>query len=133
MDNLWTKVVRRKYIDPIPLEDWIRSQEKRQKNVSVIWKVTVEAFSVIEQGLAWKIGDGSLCRIGRDPWVGCNEAYALSSGLLRHLDQKRIYTLNQVEKVGHSTIWGQAWKSAEDLGLNIRWRNEWSSFVQELQ
>jgi len=131
-ENLWTRVVRRKYIDPVPLEDWIRSQEKRKKNVSVVWKAMVEAFSVIEQGLAWKIGDGRHCRIRRDPWVGCNEAYALSPGLLRHLDHKGIYTLNQVEKIGQSSIWGQAWKSAEDLGLNIRWKNEWCSFIQEL-
>eukprot|EP00253_Pinus_taeda_P014434 PITA_14434 len=131
-ENLWTRVVRRKYIDPVPLEDWIRSQEKRKKNVSVVWKATVEAFSVIEQGLAWKIGDGRKCRIGRDPWVRCNEAYALSPGFLRHLDHKGIYTLNQVEKIGQSTIWGQAWKSAEDLDLNIRWKNEWCSYIQEL-
>eukprot|EP00253_Pinus_taeda_P015896 PITA_15896 len=98
MENLWTRVVKRKYIDPTPMEDWIRSQNKKIKNISAIWKATVEAFSVIEQGLAWKVGDGRLVRIGRDPWVGCNEAYALSPGLLRHLVSKGITALNQVEK-----------------------------------
>eukprot|EP00253_Pinus_taeda_P002838 PITA_02838 len=132
IENLWTRVVKRKYIDQIPLEDWIRSQEKKMKHSSVIWKATVEAFTVIEQGLAWKVGDGRHVRIGRDPWVGCNENFALSAGLLRHLDSKGFFTLNQVEKVGHSTIWGQAWKSAEDLRLNIRWHNEWASFINEL-
>lgn len=132
MENIWTKVVKRKYIDPAPLEDWIQSQDKKTKNISVIWKATVEAFSVIEQGLAWKVGDGRHIRIGRDPWVGCNEAFALSPGFLRHLDSKGITTLNQVEKVGHSTIWGQAWKNDEDLGINIRWKNEWASYIQEL-
>eukprot|EP00253_Pinus_taeda_P030772 PITA_30772 len=132
METLWTRVVKRKYIDPIPMEDWIRSQEKKMKHSSVIWKATVEAFSVIEQGLAWKVGDGRHVRIGRDPWVGCNENFALSPGLLRHLDSKGFFTLNQVEKVGHSTIWGQAWKNAEDLGLKIRWHNEWASYIKEL-
>eukprot|EP00253_Pinus_taeda_P014042 PITA_14042 len=93
---------------------------------------TLEAFTVIEQGLAWKFGDGSHIRVGRDPWVGCSEAYALSPGLLRHLDSKGIVTLNQVEKVGLSNVWGQAWKNDVDLGLNIRWKNEWASFIQEL-
>eukprot|EP00253_Pinus_taeda_P015318 PITA_15318 len=132
MENLWSRVIRRKYIDPTPLEDWIRSQEKKSKQSSVIWKATIEGFSVIEQGLAWKVGDGKNVKIGRDPWVGCNESFALSPGLLRHLDSRGIFTLNQVEKVGQSNIWGQAWKSAEDLGLNIRWHHEWSSFVNEL-
>lgn len=132
MENLWTKVVKRKYIDPTPLDEWIRSQDKQVKNTSVIWKATVVAFTVIEQGLAWKVGDGKQIRIGRDPWVGCNEAYALSPGLLRHLDNKGISNLNQVEKVGLSTIWGQAWKNDEDLDLNLRWKNEWASYIQEL-
>eukprot|EP00253_Pinus_taeda_P004076 PITA_04076 len=132
MENLWTKVVKRKYIDPTPLEDWISSRDKKLKHSSVIWKATVEAFSVIEQGLAWKVGDGKHVRIGRDPWVGCNEAFAISPSLLRHLDSKGIFTLDQVEKAGHSFIWGQAWKNAEELGLNIRWHDEWAIFVNEL-
>lgn len=132
MENLWTRVIKRKYIDPIPLEDWIRSQDKKTKQSSVIWKATVEAFTVIERGLAWKVGDGKNVRIGRDPWVGCNQSYALSPGLLRHLASKGFFTLNQVEKVGQSTIWGQAWKNAVDMGLNIRWHNEWASFIEEL-
>eukprot|EP00253_Pinus_taeda_P034216 PITA_34216 len=133
MENLWTRVVKRKYIDPIPLEDWIRSQNKKKKNVSTIWKATVEAFSVIEQGLAWKVGDGRHIRIGRDPWIGCNEDFALSPGLLRHLDSKGITALNQVEKVGQSTIWGQAWKDDVDLGIHVRWKAEWEVFIKELQ
>eukprot|EP00253_Pinus_taeda_P004658 PITA_04658 len=133
MENLWTRVVKRKYIDPIPMEEWIRSQNKKVKNSSAIWKAMVEAFSVIEQGLAWKVGDGRQIRIGKDPWVGCNEAFSLSLGLLRHLDSKGISSLNQVERAGQSTIWGQAWKDDEALGLNARWKNEWEGFIKELQ
>lgn len=125
--------MKRKYIDPVPLEDWIRSQNKKIKNISAIWKATVEAFSLIELGLAWKVGDGRQIRIGRDPWVGCNEAFALSPGLLRHLDSKGITSLNQVERVGQSTIWGQAWKNDVKLGINFRWKNEWEVFIKELQ
>lgn len=74
MENLWTKVVKRKYIDPMPLEDWIRMPNKKGRNCSVIWKATAEAFRVIEQGLAWRVGNGENVQIGRDPWVGCSEA-----------------------------------------------------------
>eukprot|EP00253_Pinus_taeda_P008825 PITA_08825 len=136
----WDKIARpkawggmgRKYIDPCPLEDWIRTPGKSSKQSSVFWKATVAGFSIIEQGLAWKVGDGQNVRIGRDPWVGCNDLYALSQGLLDQLDNRGIYTLNQVEKVGQSTIWGQAWLSAEDLGLHIRWHPEWSQYISEL-
>eukprot|EP00253_Pinus_taeda_P017420 PITA_17420 len=58
MENLWTRTVKRKYIDPTPLEAWIRNPVKSQKKVSAIWKATLESFKVIEQGLAWKVGNG---------------------------------------------------------------------------
>eukprot|EP00253_Pinus_taeda_P015021 PITA_15021 len=106
-ENLWTRVVKRKYIDPRPLDDWIRDPNKKGKNFSVIWKVTSEAFKVIEQGLSWQVGRGDNVRIGKDPWVGCNERYALSQGLIRHLESKGILLLHQIEKFSHSTIWGK--------------------------
>lgn len=129
MENLWTRVVKRKYIDPVPLEDWITNPSKKEKNVSVVWKATVEDFKVIEQGLAWQIGNGGNLKIGKDPWVGCNEKYALSPGLIRHLESKGILFLSQVEKVGLSTIWGQAWKTGEELELRPLW---WNDYIQEL-
>eukprot|EP00253_Pinus_taeda_P009549 PITA_09549 len=132
LDNLWTRVLKRKYIDPVPLEDWIRNPVKSKQHASVIWKATVDSFKVIEQGLAWKIGNGRNLKIGKDPWIGCNENYTLSPGLIRHLEDKNILTLDQVEKVGHSSIWCQAWKDGEDLQLDQRWWNEWYSFTQEL-
>lgn len=35
------KVVKRKYIDLVPLEDWIRNPNKKGGNVSVVWKATI--------------------------------------------------------------------------------------------
>eukprot|EP00253_Pinus_taeda_P029580 PITA_29580 len=69
VENLWTRVIKRKYIDLLPLDEWIRSQDKKTKHSSIIWKATVEAFIVIEKGIAWKVGDGKNVRIGRDPWA----------------------------------------------------------------
>eukprot|EP00253_Pinus_taeda_P035974 PITA_35974 len=132
MENLWTRVVKRKYIDPVPLKEWIRNPIKKGKNALVVWKATVEAFKVIEQGLAWQIGNGEKLRIGKDPWVGCNEKFALSPGLIRHLESKGIFSLCQVEKIGFSSIWGQAWKSGEELGLRPVWWNEWKVYTEEL-
>eukprot|EP00253_Pinus_taeda_P022819 PITA_22819 len=94
MENLWTRVVKRKYID--------------------------------------LIGNGENLRVGKDPWVGCNEKYALSPGLISHLESKGILYLSQVEKVGFSTIWGQAWKTGEELDLRPLWWYEWKDYTQEL-
>eukprot|EP00253_Pinus_taeda_P036521 PITA_36521 len=123
----WDKVAR-----PKDWGDWIRNLVKSKQHASVIWNAIVDSFKVIEQGLAWKIGNGRNLKIGKDPWIGCNENYALSPGLIRHLEDKNILTLDQVEKVGHSSIWCQAWKDGEDLQLDQRWWDEWYSFTQEL-
>eukprot|EP00253_Pinus_taeda_P008165 PITA_08165 len=131
-DNLWTRVVKRKYIDPMPLETRIRDPNKKGRNISVVWKATSEAFKVIEQGLSWQVGNGENVKIGRDPWVGFNDRYALTQGLIRHLEMKGIYNLHQIEKIGHSSIWGQAWMSGEDLDLDPVWWDDWNIFTQEL-
>eukprot|EP00253_Pinus_taeda_P014847 PITA_14847 len=70
-ENLWTRVVKRKYIDPMPLDNWIRDPNKKGRNISI-------------------------------------------------------------EKIGHSSIWGQAWKTGEDLDLDPVWWDEWQIFTQEL-
>eukprot|EP00253_Pinus_taeda_P030442 PITA_30442 len=132
-ENLWTRVVKRKYIDPMPLEDWIRSPNKKGKNCSVIWKATSESFKIIEKGLAWQVGNGENLRIGRDPWVGCNDLFALSPGLLAHLNTKGIHRLSQIENMDLYSIWGQEWKSVEDLGIDLNWSIEWQSYTHELK
>jgi len=37
-----------------------------------------------------------------------------------------------VEKVGYSSILGQAWKTGEELNIHPCWWNEWEIFKQEL-
>jgi len=71
-------VFKRKYIDPIHLEDWIRRPNKKKRNALVVWKATIDAFKVIEQGLSWQVRNGENIQIGKDLWVGCNENIALS-------------------------------------------------------
>lgn len=61
-NNLWTEVEIQKYIIPLPLVDWICMQNKQRTNVSIIWKVSLQAFGVIERGLAWKVGNGTPSR-----------------------------------------------------------------------
>jgi hypothetical protein len=77
--SLWTKVIVQKYIAPVPLEAWIRSQQKTKKGASVIWKAILNAFPLIENGLAWKIGNGNHFRIGKDPWPGSERNHLLTS------------------------------------------------------
>jgi hypothetical protein len=116
--SLWTKVVVKKYIESILMETWIRSSQKSLKGASVIWKAIINAFPVIENGLAWKIGNGQHFRLGKDPWSGCEGQHILSDQLLHHLNTKGIETLNNLVEPRLTTIWSQGWKEENRLGLD---------------
>ena len=57
--------------------DWIRSTDKKKKNISICWKSVLWAFDLIGNFLVWKIGSGNAVRIGLDPWAGCKWRHAL--------------------------------------------------------
>lgn len=125
-------MVKRKYIDPIPLDEWIRRPGKDFSKASAIWKAAIDSFKIVEEGLAWQVGNGEKCKIGIDPWVGCNEAYALSRGIMDSLHAKGVVFINQISKIGTTTIWHQGWKLAEDMQIEPQWWHEWHNYLQEL-
>ena len=49
------------------MEDWIRRMIKSHTSGSIIWKAVVKSFDVIEDSLAWNIGNGRKMRVGEDP------------------------------------------------------------------
>ena len=106
---------------------------KSSKNVSVVWKAVVALTHTIEQGLTWKVGDGSRVRVGCDPWVGCSARFALSPDLIFFLNDWGLHYLNQVANPRTTSIWRQGWLSGADLLLEERWMEEWSLFVLDLQ
>ena len=60
-------MVTHKYITPDSVEDWVRSTEKSHVGDSLILKVVVNLFSVIESNLSCNIGYGVRLRVGEDP------------------------------------------------------------------
>ena len=74
-----------KYIAPDLVEDWIRKNNKSHQGGLVIWKEVVKAFDVIEDSLAWNLGNGRKLKVGEDPWVGCNQQHRLSENLVEPL------------------------------------------------
>lgn len=132
-DSLWSTVTKIKYIAPATVMEWVRNPVKSSKNASVVWKAVVSLAHTIEQGLAWKVGDGTRVRVGCDPWAGCSDRYALSHDLKLFLNERGYLFLNQVPNLRTTTIWRQGWLTEVDLHLEERWREEWSLFVLDLQ
>jgi len=74
-----------KYIMHESLDTWIRNLAKSRASCSIIWKVVLKYFDLVEEGLAWKIGNGTQVRLGVDPWPGSGHAHILPHDLLAHL------------------------------------------------
>ena len=65
--NLRIQVIIQKYIAPDALVEWVRHQQKSHRGGSIFWKAIIKSFHLIEDHLAWKVGDGSSVRISLDP------------------------------------------------------------------
>jgi hypothetical protein len=131
--SLWTKVIIQKYIEPVPLEFWIRSQQKSKKGASVIWKAILNAFPLIENGLAWKLGNGHRFRLGKDPWPGSEGKHILSEQLIQHLHSLGFTHLNTLADPNRSTLWSQGWTDPNRLGLSEEEKLELESYIYSLK
>lgn len=109
--NLWTKVVIQKYISPSTLIDWIRSPQKSSKGASIFWEAIIKTFHLIEENLAWHVGNGTSVRVGLDPWPGSDIQHLLPPNIRAHLEAQGYLHLDQIVDPAQTTIWRQGWLS----------------------
>nr|AAP53315.2 retrotransposon protein, putative, unclassified [Oryza sativa Japonica Group] len=63
-DSLCSRVLRAKYF---PLGDCFRP--KQTSNVSYTWRSIQKGLRVLQNGMIWRVGDGSKINIWADPWI----------------------------------------------------------------
>lgn len=73
----------------------------------MFWKAIIKSFHLIEDHLAWNVGDGTSVRIGLDPGLRSGIQHILPPNIRERLEEQGIQYLNQVADPGHSTIWRQ--------------------------
>jgi hypothetical protein len=57
-------MVTQKYINPDSVEEWIKRPIKEAHNCMIIWKAFLHSFSVVGNGLSWRVGRGTKVGIG---------------------------------------------------------------------
>lgn len=131
-NNLWNKVITRKYLKGIDTTSWLRRDFHHTKTPSIFWQNLMLALPMIKRSLAWKVGTGQRVILGRDPYIGCEGSNVqLSNALLQHLHSHGIYSLAQARNKD-TTDPLQSWLSARSLGLNIELSQEWEAYTKEL-
>jgi hypothetical protein len=87
IESLWKKLVYHKYIFPDSIEEWIRRPIKELLNCSVIWKSLTKYFSVVGEGLAWQVGNGTRVIIHLYPLMDSGRSHLLPQELINNLNQ----------------------------------------------
>lgn len=75
--NLWSYLSYHKYIWPQDMMDWVRLPSWQKTGTSSIWKALLHSLPLIRDNLVWRINNGSLARIGLDPWIGSGGRHIL--------------------------------------------------------
>jgi len=112
--------------------DWFLLPSWNKHGIFVIWKVVLQTLPTIRRGLTWQICNGSMVRIGVDPWIGCSNLYQLPPDLTAFLNNRGIVTIAHIVDQLNSTIFQQAWKSTAILGILELWTQEWRQYTNAL-
>ena len=98
----------------------------------MIWKAIVKSFNLIENSLAWDVGNGESVLIGRDPWLGYTHQHLLPLDVIEALGHAGITTLNHLAVPRPAEPWIQIWRRANSLGLGEREIGYVENYIREL-
>ena len=130
--SLWSWVLKQKYIFGESLLEWIRNPRKSHVGGSVIWKAIVTSFDLIENHLAWDVGNGESVLIGRDPWMGSIQQHLLPPDVIDQLGLQGVFMLNHLAVPGNNVPWIQVWKRAVSFELGARETEFLDHYIHEL-
>jgi len=131
-NNIWSQILKSKYLKGIDLTSWIRGGIHKSTMASTIWKHFLCSLPLIKQWLAWHIGSGNQVVIGKDPFIGDSTYYKLSDPLIYSLNTHNIFSIAQATfpiTPNSPTIW----KIVIYIGLTRPMLDEWKKFITLLQ
>jgi hypothetical protein len=95
--------------------------------------VVITSFSVIGDGLAWRVGNGNQVQIGVDPWSGSGITHLLPNDLIERLHRHDIHFVSQVSNPTSSSLWKQGWLRPKALGLIGNISLAWINYISTLE
>lgn len=126
--GLWTIVIHQKYISPLTIHDWIRSEHRKTKHSSITWKYMYPTYHIILDWICYNIGNGKTFRISIDTQIG-RETLRLPKYMIQHLINKCFNFLYQIMDFDRSTILSQVWFDATHIGLTGDVIDTWEKYI----
>jgi hypothetical protein len=92
----------------------------------------MSSFHLIKQWLAWKIGNGNQAILVKDPFIGDNSSFKLSTPLIQSLNTKGIYSISQdVDPITLNNT--QYWLNSNHLNLTGDMSIKWNNYIKVLK
>jgi len=131
-ESLEKHVLIEKYISPLSIVDWIWLINKHNPIASSQWMALAQAFPILGNYLAWRVGNGSQVRIRSNVIIRCDGRIVLVENRIQTLKTNGLCTLNQLADWEATTIWNQAWHSSTELELDVQWERDWHNYISSL-
>ena len=96
---------------------WFRSDSIDYSGSSLIRSSFVNEFHWIRRCATWDISNGENVRIGVDSFIGDNGNYVLPSGIISHLVDLNMTTLNNIRRSLWAVLKGGYWIMSRDMGF----------------
>lgn len=94
-ENIWNQVVKGKYIAPLSLEDWLRNLFKSRVNISIVWRVVLNFFDIVNNQFMWRLGDERHIIIDIDPWEDNKDIFILYKQVFNWLKDFEIISISR--------------------------------------
>ena len=95
--------------------------------------MVLNSFHVVEEGIAWNIGNGSFVRLGVNSWLGCDHRYILLVHMVLNLSKKGFHTIHSIVVYNRSSIRGEGWLSNVEAGFEGADKDMWEAYVANLR
>lgn len=105
---------------------------KTRENILVIWRVVLNSFDTISNGLAWQVGRRDKVKLSLDLWPSSNLNHLFLPPLTEILIDRGYTNLCHISKPTNSSIWTQGWLLVEELGLKGEFCDIWKGLLQIL-
>lgn len=130
-DNLWSAVVKTKYLRNKDIQYWYRTKSFGKNQGSVIWSSLTKVSQYFFKRMLWKFQSGNHILIGIDPISGVQSDSPFLEKLLTAFHQKGIFFWAQVINGWQGSI--PTWKTTNELGLEASPTDSWNKIIWDMK
>ena len=127
--GIWSHIIKEKHIYGQSFFTWITNVVRKKSQISYNWRNMILVFQFLLGNVCWKMGDGSMIKVGLDSIISMKRSHSLSIHIIKNIHIKEIVHLKNIfhRKAHHNDL--QAWYKVDDLELHAKYYEEWEDYI----